>query len=172
MHVVRVLNGLSGISLSLWIWLRGIDRFLSRQMCFSWPQSACSSRAGCAEEEGRRGDWIAPVRPPRVVSAGEDQSILMCEDILIYGIYLNAWEIIPIFSYMQKELTHKKALCGPTCWWMKRWGPCRYRRRPPPEVGLLSPKRTWSDSGAYSLLFYRPLSELQPLVWSRQWLRV
>lgn len=45
---------LLGISFCFWIWLRGIDRFLSRQM---WLLVAPAS-------EGRAADWIAHGRPP------------------------------------------------------------------------------------------------------------
>lgn len=57
---------LLGISLCFWIRLRGIDRFLSRQMWF-FAAPGCTPPplpALAAWRRAAHGDWIAHVRPP------------------------------------------------------------------------------------------------------------
>lgn len=96
---------LLGISLCLWIWLRGIDRFLSRQMwIFVAPYSAPS--AACVVE-GRTGDWIALIRPPRIDSAGNDYSSALYVKIKYLSAYFGAdlsylpWQMSGIFPVSQ-----------------------------------------------------------------------
>lgn len=69
---------LSVISLRLWIWLRGIDRFLSRQMWFSAAPSVAEGRSGKRCRGVGGGDWIAHVRPP---STGNDSSLARCVEM-------------------------------------------------------------------------------------------
>lgn len=166
---------LLGISPCFWIWLRGIDRFLSRQMWFF-------AAPGCALPPPRRLRGAGPHMEIELHKcdhpSGNDHGLSWY--VKMQHICAHFPELIPsqnlFLRLIEPEtrggIVHSKHWFSRTCWWMKRWGRCRCRRRPQPVVGLLSPKQTWSDSGACIPLFYPPLSESRPLVWSHRWLLV
>lgn len=175
---------LSGISLRLWIWLRGIDRFLSRQMWFSAAPSVAEGRSG-----KEWGDWIAHARPPWT---GNDSCLARCVEmkrrfdhfrrdlsnlrakVFILFYFISSWiftAILHDFKEKRKK-ERKRTAFPPTCWWMTRWAPCRCHTRPRPIAGPGSPRRTWSGSAACTRRFSPPLSGLQLWVWSHRWLPV